>query len=221
MPSWPSLEAFDAECTALTTFVAQLGRADFERPTNCPPWTLHELVVHIAGSINVPAHFPPAGVAPAMTAGDYYRRPERDTVEYRTQNVDRVREHAATVPIGEAASVLRETWERASSIFAAREPNQPIDVRGKAMTVDAYLLTRLISVAAHGVDIAITLDTPRWTTPEALRAVRPVLIDLLGADPPAAWSDQDLLEIGTGRRPLTDVDGHALARLAERFPLLS
>jgi hypothetical protein len=96
-----------------------------------------------------------------------------------------------------------------------------MEAGGRALTVDVYLLTRLMSVAAHGIDVAITLSKPAWTTPRTLRALRPVLADLLGQAPPEAWTDQDLLEIGTGRRPLTPADHDALGPLAARFPLLS
>jgi hypothetical protein len=78
-----------------------------------------------------------------------------------------------------------------------------------------------MSVAAHGLDVAITLDRVPWTTPIALTALRPVLVDLLGAVPPITWSDQDLLELGTGRRPLTEIERDAVEPLATRFPLLS
>lgn len=78
-----------------------------------------------------------------------------------------------------------------------------------------------MSVAAHGLDVAITLSQPPWTTPPAGKALARVLADLLGQPPPVSWTDQDLLEIGTGRRPLTEADRTALGPLAARFPLLS
>jgi len=52
-------------------------------------------------------------------------------------------------------------------------------------------------------------------------ALRPVLVDLLGEMPPFRWTDQDLLEIGTGRRRLSTADRRALGPVAARFPLLS
>ena len=84
--SRPAVEAFDAECAALLGIVETLTPEDFERPTNCPPWTLHELVVHLASSLRMPDLAIPValGTLPRGTAADYYRRPERDTVECRS-----------------------------------------------------------------------------------------------------------------------------------------
>jgi hypothetical protein len=76
-------------------------------------------------------------------------------------------------------------------------------------------------VAAHGVDVAMSVGWTPWTTREALGVLRPVLVDLLGREPPEDWTDQDLLELGTGRRPLRAGDLEALGEHAGRFPLLS
>lgn len=208
---------FEAECAALLGIIKGLPPADFGRVTNCRPWTLHELLVHIADSLRMPD--PAVPVAPATLArgdaADYYRRPERGTVAYRSGNVDQTRRSARTVQPAEVATLFTEAWKQTSRICAAHDPDRRMEA------VDAYLLTRLMSVAAHGIDVAITLSKPAWTTPRTLRALRPVLADLLGQAPPEAWTDQDLLEIGTGRRPLTPADHDGLGPLAARFPLLS
>lgn len=219
----PALEAFYAECAALVGILETLTTEDFERVTNCPPWTLHELAVHIASSIRPPD--PAIPVAPATippgTAADYYRRPERDTIEYRSGNVQQTRQAAAAVPPEAVVKLLIDCWKQTSGTFAAHHPDQRMEPGGRALTVDSYLLTRLMSVAAHGLDAAITLSRPPWTTPQALEALRPVLVELLGEPPPTTWTDQDVLETATGRRPLTEADCDALGPLAARFPLLS
>ena len=91
------------------------------------------------------------------------------------------------------------------------------------MPLADYLVTRVIAIAAHGVDVAITLERDRWTTSAALDATKPALLSLLGEAPPASlhWTDQDLLEAGTGRRPLSKTEIDELGEAAERFPLLS
>lgn len=215
----PALGAFDGECSALAEVLRSLSPGDLGRPTNCPPWTLHELIVHIAFSIGVPDRLQTAGL-PSEPA-DYYRRRERDTSEYRTANVERTQRMAASIGPEQTRDVFTQSWKRATEVFARHDPHQRIDAAGQALTVDAYVLTRLMSVAAHGLDVAITLDRPPWTTKQALQALRPVLIDLLQADPPASWTDQDLLALGTGRRPLSPTDRDALGSLESRFPLLS
>lgn len=218
----PAISAFDAECSALADALRSLPPSDLARLTNCPPWTLHQLIVHIAFSIGVPDRLQPAPEGlPSSEAADYYRRPERDTSDYRTANVERAQRTATTIDLQQGRELFTKSWKRATDVFARHDPHQRIDAAGQALTVDAYVLTRLMSVAAHGLDVAITLDRPPWTTKQALQALRPVLIDLLQADPPAGWTDQDLLALGTGRRPLSPTDRDALGSLESRFPLLS
>lgn len=219
--TWLALEAFDQECATFFRNIEPLPPDELARGTNCPPWTLHELVVHVVFSITLPESLQLAPDAEPIVAADYYRRPERDTDAYRTGNVDRTRSLAASVDPSAVAALFRSTWERSSATFGAHDPDLRIEIGGCALTVESYLLTRIVAVAAHGVDAAITLERPAWTTTAALDAVRPVLVDLLGAEPPSVWGNQDLLEIGTGRRPLSDADRKSLGERATTFPLLS
>jgi hypothetical protein len=110
MTSRPAIEAFEAECAALLGIIEGLPPADFGRVTNCRPWTLHELLVHIADSLRMPD--PAVPVAPATLArgdaADYYRRPGRGTVAYRSGNVDQTRRSARTVQPAEVATLFTE-----------------------------------------------------------------------------------------------------------------
>lgn len=47
------MTALRDESRALSAVLRQADPGDFGRPTNCPPWTLNELVVHIAMSIHL------------------------------------------------------------------------------------------------------------------------------------------------------------------------
>lgn len=219
--TYSSLETFDAECEVFAGVLSGLTPSDFTRVSNCPPWNLHEVVVHTAWSLRVPERFRIATDGPWRSAADYFRRPERDSAEYREANVQRTQAIARDVPIGAAADVFRERWEAALATFAGHAPDDALDLAGGIMTADDYLLTRLMSVAAHGVDAALTLERPAWTTERTRSALRLVLVDLLGDEPPTHWSDQDLLEFGTGRRPLRAADAQILGALRARFPLLS
>ena len=86
-----------------------------------------------------------------------------------------------------------------------------------------WAATRVIAVAAHGLDVAITLGWEPWTTEAALAVVRPVFVDLLGAEPTAAleWDNGTFLAVATGRRALTEAERVLLGSRRERFPLLS
>ena len=75
-------------------------------------------------------------------------------------------------------------------------------------------------MAAHGLDVALTLGIEPWTCRPALNVTRPVLVSLLGAEPPArlAWDDRTLPAAGTGRWPLTHHERTVLGSLQHRFP---
>lgn len=216
------LAALDTECRALSAVLLDLAPDDFDRPTNCPPWNLKELVVHIAMSIKASGDLPGATDG-AITAADYYRRPERDQPQYRQANVERTRDVAATVLAdGMAAVVFDIVFREALTALRNQEPGRVVMIGGRGpMVLADWVATRVMSVAAHGLDVAISLGREPWTTGPALAVARPVLVDLLGAPVPAGWDDQTLLAAGTGRRALTPADRTLLGPAADRFPLLS
>lgn len=205
----------------------ELEPADLARATNCPPWDLQELVVHIGASIrvgDVPFRVAESQAKP-HSAADYYRRPERSTSSYRQDNVDRTIELARTV-VADTSAVqwFDEVAEQAIAALGTWDLDQVVVIRGRgAMRLADWVTTRVVSVAAHGIDVAITLARAPWTTPSALEVVRPVFIDLLGSEPPEAlnWDDQTLLITATGRRVLNEQERDLLGLYAKRFPLLS
>jgi uncharacterized protein (TIGR03083 family) len=222
------LTALDDESRALSAVLRQVDPGDFGRPTNCPPWNLDELVVHIAMSIHLgdddelPAATPLSGV---MTAADYYRRPDRDTSDYRQSTVDRTTEATGDVLARMSSArwfdeVSRDTVLRLSRLELGRVVQIP---SCGPMKLADWVSTRVMSVAAHGLDVAMTLGLQPWTTRSALDVTCPVLISLLGTEPPAqlGWDDRTLLAAGTGRRTLTSPERAVLGPLQTRFPLLS
>lgn len=87
------LVALRKEAKALSAVLHTLDPPQFDRPTNCPPWDLRELVVQTAASVGIRDTFPSADPQSVLfSAADYYRRTERDTSEYRQRNVDRTRQ---------------------------------------------------------------------------------------------------------------------------------
>jgi uncharacterized protein (TIGR03083 family) len=215
------------ESRALSAVLRQLTPAELTKATNCPPWTLEELVVHIGDSIRLTdTPFTPAepGDQP-ISAADYYRRPQRGTPAYRQRNVDQTQTLARTVLATASATQWFDDVSRHTLATLARHDlDQVVQIPGRgAMRLSDWVTTRLIAVAAHGLDVAITLGRTPWTTPSALHVSHPVLVDLLGGPPPEHlhWDERSLLIAGTGRRPLTDQEREVLGRDAERFPLLS
>jgi uncharacterized protein (TIGR03083 family) len=227
MSSQDALTALTEECRALSAVLHTLEPEDWRRPTNCPPWDLQELVVHTAASIATDGPLPNA--APEETrlgAADYYRRPERNTPAYRQRNVDQTQRLAAQV----LASTSAVRWfddvaQAAITELDADDLDRVVLIpRRGAMRLADWVVTRVISVAAHGLDVALTLGgRPAWTVPSALRVTRPVFVSLLGAEPPAAlgWDDRAFLAVATGRRALTDEEREILGARQARLPVLS
>lgn len=220
------VEALREESAALVAALRGLDGPEYERVTNCPPWTLAELVVHTGTSLAVPAGFVPAHAgAPVLEAADYYRRPERGTEAYRTSNVALAQEVARSLEPGtDVAGWFSRAAEELADRLEGLDLAVPVEVpRVGAMPIREWAATRVMAVAAHGLDVAITLGRQPWTTSRAIDVCRPVLVALLGAEPPATvgWDGPALLAVGTGRRALTEYERTQLADLADRLPLLS
>jgi hypothetical protein len=196
MREWEALTALAEESQTLSGLLVDLEAEAFQRPTNCPPWNLKELVVHTAASIGLRDDFgSPEPGAPLLSAADYYRRPERATPQYRGRNVVEAQALATRLPEGmTAAAMFEQVWRETVATLRAQDPD------------------RRVQVPAVGA-----------MTSSALRVMRGVFLSLLEAKLPQrlAWDDQRLLEAATGRRTLTDQDRMILGPLQERFPLLS
>ncbi|MEQ4209909.1 maleylpyruvate isomerase N-terminal domain-containing protein [Actinopolymorpha sp. B17G11] len=217
------LEAFRDEAEALDSVVEKLSADDFRRPTNCPPWDVKELIVHIA--VVLPPY--PLRVADSSTPditepADYYRRPDRTRPDYHGGIAARAVETAAEIADGAAAGrLLAERWRTAWRDWSERDLSGLVTLSVGTSRLDDYIVTRVISHAAHGLDLALSLGVEPWTTGRALAVMRPVFVSLLGAEPPTHWSDQALFERATGRRGLDREDRAALGACADRWPLLS
>lgn len=222
-----ALVALTQESRALSAVLRDLEPGCLKLPTNCPPWDMQELIVHITASIGLgDTGFPDAEPhAPLVSAADYYRRPERDTQVYRQNNVDQTQELARRI----LASTSAAQWfDEISHDSIAKLSQEDLDrvvlIPGRgAMRLSDWVVTRVISVAAHGLDVALTLERTPWTTPSALHVMRPVFTALLGMELPVDlnWDDQAFLAAATGRRALTGDERTLLGPQTERFPLLS
>jgi uncharacterized protein (TIGR03083 family) len=218
--------ALRVESEALVGVLRGLDAASFGLVTNCPPWDLAELVVHMGDSVNLRRAFGDAELGMRVgSAADYYRRPERGTSEYRQRNVDESQERAREVLVDSSAVDWFEgVVGNALGVLEGDDLDRVVLASGRgAMRLGDWVVTRVISLAAHGLDVAITLGRESWTTEAALKAVRPVFVELLGGEPPVSlgWDDGEFLAVATGRRGLTESERVLLGSSHERFPLLS
>lgn len=212
-----------AECEAIASALNLIdGDAAFSAESNCPPWTLKELVVHTWQTILLPRAFRTAGDGQPKTAADWYRRSERETPEYRTRNVDQARAAAAAFTTGaEALTAL----VAAAGQFEDRIAHE--NLRGLIATPSVspialhdYVVTRVVSVAVHGLDIAISIGAEPFTTRAALDLTCGVLEELLRTSrAKLGWTEHELLAWGTGRT--TPAADRAPSQIVDRLPLIS
>lgn len=219
------LGALADEGAAFERALQGVAASEFERVTNCPPWTLSELVVHVAASIRIGEFAPAASDAVLREPADYYRRPERSTETYRQSNVQQAQELAIDLQTPSlACGYFSYRLQQTLAQLVRLDLDRPVHIhRVGAMRLRDWLISRVISVAAHGLDVAITLRCTAWTTATAHDVMRPTFVSLLGREPPAdlAWDDQHFFELATGRCQLTGTERTQLGSQAARFPLLS
>ncbi|WP_232234183.1 maleylpyruvate isomerase N-terminal domain-containing protein [Micromonospora chokoriensis] len=208
----PALAAFCAECAQLTEVLAGLDDADLDRPTDCPPWRVRDLIAHIRTG---------AGRLTAMLAAPAPPRAEVDAAGYfgaakftTAVDADRVaggQRDALQVDRAALATEFDRTWRATEAAIAAAPPDRVVRTRhGDAMGLNEFLRTRVVEVGVHGLDLAAALGRPPWLTPPA--AV--VIADLLtgGRPTPAglSWDRLTLIRKTTGRAALTTPERAAI-----------
>ncbi|WP_433125579.1 maleylpyruvate isomerase N-terminal domain-containing protein [Micromonospora sp. CA-240977] len=215
----PVRAAFSAECAQLTEVLAELVDADLDRPTNCPPWTVRELVAHVRTGVGRLADMLAAPAPPRaeVDAAGYF-----GTAKFTPQvDADRIaggRRDASRVDRATLATELDRAWRATDAAVAAAPPDRVVRTRhGDAMNVTEFLRTRVVEVGVHGLDLAAALGRPPWLTPPAAG----VIADLLtgGRPTPAGlrWDQLTLIRKTTGRAALTAPEQSAVAAAGFRW----
>ncbi|MGW8767359.1 maleylpyruvate isomerase family mycothiol-dependent enzyme [Streptomyces sp. NPDC055815] len=214
------LEAFRLECEALGEAVAGLSEAEWDLPTRCTPWTVRELLGHVCVVIDwLPAMLDaPAPGAAEISAVEYYRPDDRFSPQTNGKRIALAQDRAAGPADGAAfAADFAATWSRAERLCRAQPDGRTVRTRhGDAMLLSEFLLTRVVEVAVHGLDLADALGREAWLTQAAGDAVTELL---LGAEhTPAAdelgWTRPRFLRKATGREPLTEAETAQVEQLA-------
>ncbi|MGV9611421.1 maleylpyruvate isomerase N-terminal domain-containing protein [Nocardia xishanensis] len=212
------VRAFEEESLACARVLAELTPPEFARPTPCPPWTVAELIAHVTAAI---ARVPDGLAAPApsradLDAGGYYHPRIFDS----TANADRVaaaqRAAAAQPDPADLVAAFDHQRRRSMDGIAHQPPDRLIVTRwGDGMALDEFLLTRVVELVLHGLDLAAALDRPIWATSTAAALVT----GFLGVDTAATrlgWDQPTALAKGSGRAPLTPDEQTELARIPLR-----
>lgn len=90
------------------------------------------------------------------------------------------------------------------------------------MRLSDFVVTRVVEVCVHALDLRYALGLPPAATAEGLRVTTAILGTLLGSEKrPPGMDDVRFVVVGTGREPLTDDERWSLGALSERLPLIS
>ncbi|PWV54615.1 maleylpyruvate isomerase N-terminal domain-containing protein [Nocardiopsis sp. L17-MgMaSL7] len=173
--------ALVAEVMALEGVLLGLSEAEVVLPTRCVPWDVAALSVHTAGSLNqvlVALDQGRPGVSEGLVSAAGYYVPEvRFSPEVNAARVEGAVERAARrEDAAEPGRVLGGIWDA----LAGRLPGEPADRRivtrhGDPMLLTDYLVTRVVELALHGLDLADALGREPWTSGAALDVLRGVL----------------------------------------------
>ncbi|MBB6172362.1 uncharacterized protein (TIGR03083 family) [Nocardiopsis mwathae] len=191
--------ALGAEVSRLVRVLSGLSEEEVVRPTRCSPWDVAALAVHTVGALDrvgvmLGAEAPGRAV---VGAAGYYRPDVRLSAEVDADRVRSAVEVAARrSDAGEMGRVCAGVW-RGLEPRLAREPVDRVVLtrHGDAMLLTDFLVTRVVELVLHGVDLADALGREPWPDGAALGVVERLAFG--GGDPglPAL----DAVRAATGR----------------------
>jgi uncharacterized protein (TIGR03083 family) len=173
-----TLDALVAESAALVSGLRDLPAERWAAPTRCVPWDVRELLAHVRVAVGrvTAALDAPAPERASVSAVDYYRPGERFSP---ATNADRV-ETARSQAVGDGPALLDSFAAAVEAVVAAcsaAPAGRVVRTRhGDPMTLDDFVTTRVVEVAAHGFDLADGAGVPTWLTPAAADALQDLLL---------------------------------------------
>lgn len=206
--------ALGSEVEALESVLLGVSEAEAVLPTRCVPWDVAALAVHTVGAlyrVTVALDEGPPEAGPGLvSAVGYYAPDVRFSPEVngaRVQGATASAERRADAR--EPGRVLRGAW-RALGPRLAEEPVDRLVLtrHGDRMLLTDFLVTRVVELVLHGVDLADALGRKPWTSERGLAVVREVLFgaadrEALERALPGAFSTGSLgaVRVVTGRAP--------------------
>ncbi|WP_017579851.1 maleylpyruvate isomerase family mycothiol-dependent enzyme [Nocardiopsis valliformis] len=175
------VSSLESEIAALQGFLLGLSDSEVVLPTRCAPWDVAALSVHTVGSLNqvlVALDGSSPEISDGLVSAAKYYVPEvRFSPEVNTARVDSAMERAARrSDAAEPGRVLGETWRTLTERLAEQPAERTIVTRhGDPMLLTDYLVTRVVELSLHGLDLADALGRQPWTTDAALDVVHEVL----------------------------------------------
>ncbi|MEU8419303.1 maleylpyruvate isomerase N-terminal domain-containing protein [Micromonospora sp. NPDC048835] len=201
----PVRAAFAAECGRFGGVLSELTDDDLGRPTDCPPWTVRDLVAHVRTGVGRLADMLAAPAPPRaeVDAAGYFGV-AKFTAEVDADRIAGGQREALRVGRAALATEFDRAWRATEAAVAAAPPDRVVRTRhGDAMLVGEFLRTRVVEVGAHGLDLAAALGRPAWLTTSAAAVIGDLLTD--GRPTPAGlgWDRPALIRKVTRRVALT------------------
>jgi len=217
------LEAFRRESAALTEAVSGLTETEWNLPTCCVPWTVRDLLGHVCVVIDwLPGMLEaPAPGDAKISAADYYRPDDRFSPQTNGARIALAQNRAAEPADGAApAEDFTATWRRVDRMCRVQPVSRTVQTRhGDAMLLSEFLLTRVVEVAVHGLDLADALGHEPWLTSSAGDAVMELLLgaEQIEAAHTLGWNQPRFLRKATGREPLDESETAQIEQLGIRW----
>lgn len=212
------MEIFGLEAQRLAQAVTDLPERQWDLPTGCAPWTVRDLLGHVRVVI---AWLPgmlasEAPVRAEVSATQYYRPDERFAADTNAARIALAQQDALERGSGQGmAAEFELTWRRVYDLCLSEPDGRLVRTRhGDAMLLSQFLLTRIVELAVHGLDLAMALDATPWLTPEAGSAVEDLLLGPAGDSRvrELGWDQVTFLLKATGREPISPAEAEKVAR---------
>jgi uncharacterized protein (TIGR03083 family) len=208
----PYIDAWTHSIESIHELVAPLAEGVWNRPTECPAWSVRDVVSHIIGAeIELlgdprPIHSLPSDV----------RHMTNDFARYLEMPVDVRRCHTAPEQVAELDyTIIRRSRQLRNE---SRGPQDTVrGIMGREMTLENLLWTRVFDVWAHEQDLRRALRAPgnldsagaQFTRDWLLRAMPKVVAKDAGAPPNSAVVLDVHGPMEFMRTVRVDRDGHA------------
>ncbi|MFD5829889.1 maleylpyruvate isomerase N-terminal domain-containing protein [Lentzea sp. NPDC060358] len=197
------MDLFSRSLSDLLDTVAGLSDDDFARPSGCADWLVRDLVCHFVIDaqdvlITLVTLTADAVTHDSVTYWEVTREPADDPLAALT-----VRLAAA---YGEPWMLKHHVDDVGGAALRAAQiadPRLKVSTRDMVLAVADYLGAYVWEWTLHHLDLVAHLPGARRPHADALARCREVLELLAGAFP-AAWRDEDVLLVGTGRRAPTE-----------------
>lgn len=208
-----SLEALDAEATALWPAVQAFPVDVWSRPTRLPAWNVRQLLVHLTRAYDRIVAYVRAP-EPLQVDVDWLGYYRMAMAQARPDDVaQRTIEQAADEAPARVATAYRTAATDALQLAQEAGPARVIASPFGAIRLDHYLTTRVVEATVHGLDLRHASGLEEVATPAGLAVTAELLDGLLGGPRPVDLERDQLAWVlaATGRVTHADPELPVLA----------